>query len=386
VHSPTLLALAAILMLIMTLMLTAAWRFNRQVAGLGAWALSYLFGFIFCGSLVLRNAIPEIAAVLIAQVSVFLMAYLNLAGTRAYVGLPRLPWRYLLVAASCVAVVSGYFTLVQPNPGARFALTSLVGGSIFLLCARLLTRESRRDYPARHLFAAICAAHGLFLLVRPWLLAPGNDGLFDAQNALIVSQFIVVESIVAIVLLAFGVVMLANEQVTVALRHIADRDALTSVFNRRSFLTLLNKCISHAERMRAPLSILLIDLDHFKSINDTWGHKTGDDALRHFVGVAETCIRNEDILGRLGGEEFAVFLPDAGLVEAQAIASRLRAAVEGSPVPAQGHPPIPLTISVGVAGWCAGETAEMALHRADAAMYRAKKNGRNRIELATETG
>jgi diguanylate cyclase (GGDEF)-like protein len=381
VHSPTLLILAAILMGLMASMLLAAWRFNRQIAGFGAWTLSYFSGFLFCISLLLRPALPEIASVLAAQLCVFLMAYLSLTGTRAYIGLPALPKAYPLLGLAALLSVSTWFTLIQPDGGVRFAVSSLVIGSLFLLCARTIAQGKIHDYPARYLCATASGGHGLFLLLRPWLFALGSNGLFDEQQAIALSQFVIIESIVAIVLMAFAIVMLANERVTLELRSIADCDPLTGTFNRRSFLTLLDKGISNAGREHSPLSVMLIDLDHFKKINDTWGHQTGDEALRHFVAVAETCIRHSDVIGRMGGEEFAIFLPHAGLNEAMAAANRLRLAVETQPV-ANGQNPIGLSASIGVADWLPGETAETALARADAAMYRAKRRGRNRVEPA----
>lgn len=380
-HSPTLLILATILMGIMTLMLMAAWRFNRQIAGFGSWATSYFFGTLFCVSLLVRTAVPEIWSVIAAQSLLFLMAYMSLRGTRAYVGRPQFSPGYAALAALLLIAASAYFTAIQPNPGIRFTLSSLMAGAIFLLCAKTIATGKIQEYPARYLFAGACGGHGVFLLFRPWLFSLGNTGIFDAAQAITVSQFVMVESIAAIVLMAFGIVMLANEQVTLELRTIAERDPLTGVFNRRSFLTLLDKCISQADRTNTALSIMLIDLDHFKRVNDTWGHKSGDEALRHFVAVAVHSVRNGDIIGRIGGEEFAILLPNTGLTEAGAVAERLRGDVAAKPLDnEQGD--IPLTVSIGVTHHYNIEAPEVTLHRADNAMYLAKKNGRNRVEVA----
>lgn len=380
-HSPTLLILATILMGIMTMMLMAAWRFNRQIAGFGFWAASYFFGTLFCVSLLVRTAVPEIWSVITAQSMLFLMAYLNLRGTRAYTGLPRRSPAYAALALLLLIGVSVYFTTVNPAPGIRFALSSLMAGVIFLLCARTIAKGKVQEYPARYLYAMACGGHGAFLLIRPWLFSLGNAGLFDTAQAIAVSQFVMIEAIAAIVLMAFGIVMLANEQVTLELRNIAERDPLTGVFNRRSFLTLLDKCISQSARMTSPLSIMLIDLDHFKRINDTWGHKSGDEALRHFVAIASPCIRNGDIIGRVGGEEFAILLPNTSLTEAEAAANRLRHEVAASPVEHE-HGDIALTVSIGVTHHLDGEAPEVTLHRADNAMYMAKKDGRNQVKVA----
>lgn len=384
-HSPTLVAIAAILLLVMTLMLLAAWRFNPRISGLGAWTLSYGFALLVTFSLLLRAVAPELLLVLLVQVSTFMMAFLNLQGTRTYVGVQPVPWRYGVAGLAALVGAAIYFTLQQPDEVARYTVMSLVVGVLFVMCAASISGGNIRDYPARYLYAFASGGHGLFLLLRPWVFSLGRQGLFDSQRAIAVSPVVVVESIVAVVLMAFCIVMLANEQVTLALRNIADRDPLTGVFNRRAFLVLLDKAGLYANRMNFPLSILLIDLDYFKKINDTWGHRAGDEALLHFVSIAQECIRNGDVIGRLGGEEFAIFLPNAHEQAAEAVANRLRCAVESRSL-AFGTAEIALTASVGVACRQSDEAPEQALHRADAAMYRAKRSGRNRVELAQPAG
>ncbi|MBU1816548.1 MAG: GGDEF domain-containing protein, partial [Gammaproteobacteria bacterium] len=223
--------------------------------------------------------------------------------------------------------------------------------------------------------------HGTFLLLRPVffkLALPANaSGQMDVN---LVSQFVVLEAILAVVLLGFGALILANEFITSELRHLAEVDPLTNVFNRRAFLTLLDKAISSAERTQTAVPVLVMDLDHFKKVNDTWGHRAGDDVLRHFVVLANRCLRNEDVLGRLGGEEFAIFLPNAGGGGAIAVAERLRALIEAHPLVTDQRP-IHLTVSVGVTLCAHGDTADAALQRADEAMYLAKERGRNRVEV-----
>ncbi|MEO0003532.1 MAG: hypothetical protein RLZZ22_1224, partial [Pseudomonadota bacterium] len=195
------------------------------------------------------------------------------------------------------------------------------------------------------------------------------------------TQFVLVESIVVLVMRAFGVLMLANAHITAELRHFAERDPLTSIYNRRSFLILLDKSVNLMQRMQSPLSLLMMDLDHFKRINDTWGHGSGDQTLRHFVRLVSDHLRSEDVIGRVGGEEFVIFLPNTGLEAAAGVAERLRALIESQPVAgAQG--PIALTVSIGVTLIARDESQETALQRVDQAMYRAKAKGRNRVELA----
>lgn len=380
-HSPTLVVIAALLMVIMTFMLLLAWRLNRHIPGLKGWTLAFACGLLVCINILWRDKSDEWLPVSITQVSSFLLTWLNLAAARRYLGLPRLP---VLAAVACGAMLLAcalYFTLTDPNQGARFLLQSYVMGTLFLLAGRQMACGGWRHYPARYLFASICIGHGLFLLLRPWLFSLGNRGMFDQKGTLVISHLVVVETIVAVVLLGFSVVMLANEYVTRELKQMADRDPLTGVYNRRAFLVLLDQLTHYAHRMRFPVSVLLLDLDHFKRINDTWGHQRGDQALCHVMTIAQQCLRDGDVIGRLGGEEFAIALPNASQGEAEQIASRLRMAMAAQPLHYAGHT-LPLTASIGVASWLDDESPDSLVNRADTAMYQAKSQGRNRIVLA----
>src|SRR3954470_36244 len=153
-------------------------------------------------------------------------------------------------------------------------------------------------------------------------------------------------------------------------------DGLTGLSNRRAILTQLGGMVSAARRHGHPLSIAICDLDHFKRINDSRGHKAGDAVLVAAAHAMGAHLRAEDQLGRLGGEEFLVLLPDTDAAAAHHVASKLRAEVAGA------GGPVPVTVSIGVATWD-GEAPEDLLHRADEALYAAKEAGRDRVMAAT---
>ena len=383
-NSPTfqiLMLLTVILVVIMTIVLFAVRHANRQIPGLSAWAYSYLLGLLVCFNFLARPHVPEGLSIVITQVLIFSSAWLNLAAARAYTGRPPWPPAYLAWAVTMVLSLSGYLTWQQPEPALRLALGLGAGGTLMLLSAlAMLTPEIRRQ-PERYLFTLACGGHGLLMLATSLLLLLGQAKLADPERLGAVAQFVLIESIVVLVMRAFGVLMLANAHITTELRHFAERDPLTSIYNRRSFMILLDKSVNLMQRMHSPLSLLGLDLDHFKRINDTWGHSSGDQALRHFVQLASDHLRNEDVIGRVGGEEFVIFLPNTGLEAAAGVAERLRALIESQPV-AGPHGPIALTVSIGVTLIAQGEAQEAALQRVDEAMYRAKAKGRNRVELA----
>jgi len=383
VHSPTLLIVAAILAALVTGVLSAVWLFNRRIPGLRLWAQALFCATVFCINLLLRDHVPLPLSVVLAQSSIALTAYLCLLGAREYMGKAPLGHGIAALALALLLATALFFTLVKPNVQVRIVLTGLVPGVIFIAAAHTLARGGFRKVPARYLFAATVGVHGAFLLVRPLLFklaAPAEGAQPEAGIVAALSQFVVLESTLAVVLVAFGALMLTNEFITNELRHLAEVDPLTNVFNRRAFLTLLDKAISNAQRTQTTLPVLVMDLDHFKKVNDSWGHRAGDDVLRHFVMLAQRCLRKEDVMGRLGGEEFAIFLPNAGAGGAIAVAERLRAMVEAHPVVTEQRS-IALTVSVGVTLCAGSESAGTALQRADEAMYLAKERGRNRVEM-----
>ncbi len=382
-HSPTLLIVAAILAALVTGVLSAVWLFNRRIPGLRLWAQALFCATVFCINLLLRDHVPLPLSVVLAQSSIALTAYLCLLGAREYMGKAPLGHGIAALALALLLATALFFTLVKPNVQVRIVLTGLVPGVIFIAAAHTLARGGFRKVPARYLFAATVGVHGAFLLVRPLLFklaAPAEGAQPEAGIVAALSQFVVLESTLAVVLVAFGALMLTNEFITNELRHLAEVDPLTNVFNRRAFLTLLDKAISNAQRTQTTLPVLVMDLDHFKKVNDSWGHRAGDDVLRHFVMLAQRCLRKEDVMGRLGGEEFAIFLPNAGAGGAIAVAERLRAMVEAHPVVTEQRS-IALTVSVGVTLCAGSESAGTALQRADEAMYLAKERGRNRVEM-----
>jgi two-component system, cell cycle response regulator len=168
-----------------------------------------------------------------------------------------------------------------------------------------------------------------------------------------------------------------------ALRFEATHDATVCLWNRRAIIDLLEKELSRATRLKMPLSIFLADLDCFKRINDTHGHLVGDDVLRGAAQRMTNAVRRYDHVGRFGGEEFLVVLPNCSTGVAREVAERVRKRVADEPI-VRVPVPIEVTASVGVAEWH-GQPALDLLREADAAMYRAKQNGRNRVEVAASS-
>jgi diguanylate cyclase (GGDEF)-like protein len=162
-----------------------------------------------------------------------------------------------------------------------------------------------------------------------------------------------------------------------AMEQLATVDGLTGIYNRRHFLALADREWDRASQYGRPLSFLMIDIDYFKEVNDRFGHEIGDRTIVHVANLARECTRTSDVLARIGGEEFAMLLPETDLDHAQVVAERLRCEVAKSPLAEVAHS---ATISIGVA--TADETMDRPsdlMKMADQALYAAKRGGRNRV-------
>lgn len=172
----------------------------------------------------------------------------------------------------------------------------------------------------------------------------------------------------------------ARKKVEKELKKMATTDSLTGLANRGRFMTLAQTEIHRALRYSRPLSILMIDADRFKHINDTHGHDMGDKALKALGATLASVLRSTDIAGRIGGEEFALLLPETALPEAMDVAERLRQTVEKKSIPVSGGPPVSFTVSIGVTEMTdPSQGIDDLLKRADQALYSAKSSGRNRV-------
>jgi len=173
-----------------------------------------------------------------------------------------------------------------------------------------------------------------------------------------------------------------RERAAAELREMATSDFLTGLANRRHFIARMSDELARMQRRDSlDTAVLMLDLDHFKRVNDTYGHATGDAMLKHFAALMQSELRKIDTAGRVGGEEFAIILPGAATREAKVFAERFRSKVEESPLIQEGQP-IRMTVSIGITAMKAADSSpDTALIRADEALYRAKENGRNRVEV-----
>jgi len=269
------------------------------------------------------------------------------------------------------------------DPSAQ-ALRLTIGAGLVVIYATLtaweLWQERRRTLHKRWPALIVPAMHG-FVLMLPILL--GNvlreaDGAFATAWVTIFS----IELVLYAVGTVFVIFMLVSERVVSAHKRAATTDPLTGVYNRRGFAEACGRVIEREAREGRPVSVMIFDIDHFKSINDRFGHPAGDEILKLFAAVVVNNLRLTDLAGRIGGEEFAALLP-CPLEEALVAAERVREVFATAGVVCDDGP-VETTVSIGVAGGPSGTDLEVLLAAADTALYKAKRSGRNRVEAAAE--
>jgi diguanylate cyclase (GGDEF)-like protein len=290
---------------------------------------------------------------------------------------PNLPGLVL----GAIAWIAAVLTLAQAASALRVTIGAGIVAIYAALTASELWTERRRTMHQRWPAFVVPVLHGLVLML-PILL---GDFLRPHDAAFSGSIWMTVFSI-ELVLYAVGTVfvifMLVSERAVTVHKTAASMDPLTGMFNRRGFSEATARVIEREAHAGRPVTVLIFDIDHFKSINDRFGHPAGDEILKLFSTIVLNTLRISDLSGRIGGEEFAALLP-CSLEEGVLAAERVREAFEASGIVAD-DAPVDTTVSIGVAGGPAGTELEVLLAAADTALYQAKRSGRNRVEAAEE--
>ena len=270
-------------------------------------------------------------------------------------------------------------------PSLNTAMRLTVGAAIVAVYAALtaseLWNERRRTMQKRWPTIAVPVMHGCVLML-PILLG----GLLRPHDETFASSIWVTAFSIELILYAIGTVfvifVLVSDRAVTVHKTAASVDPLSGMLNRRGFSEACMRVIEREAVAGRPVTVMIFDIDHFKSINDRFGHPAGDEILKLFATVVISNLRISDLSGRIGGEEFAALLPCA-LEEGVIVAERVREAFEASGIVCE-QGPVDTTVSIGVAGGPAGTELEVLLASADTALYQAKRSGRNRVEAAEE--
>lgn len=351
--------------------------FPPTIGGLVYWSRGLLCMVVASILFGLTDVIPAFFTVIIANAMLVGGIMSFYMGFRHFAGLPP-QHRLMGVILSLLTGYIAWFTYVDNIYPARAVLVTFTDSMLFFACAILVARTTRNSLAGRFTSIAFTAI-GAVSLGRSMLLFFQIDSPPDVLDASMAQKTYLAALAFSIVAITLGAMMLANERLRAALEFIASHDQLTGAIARATFIELLMKELARSKRNGRPLALLMFDLDHFKSINDRFGHAVGDRVIIDFVHRTKGLLRNIDSIGRYGGEEFVALLPETTMDEARIVADRIckgvaEASSEGLPA---------YTVSIGVAVAPHGdEAAETLLYQADKALYLAKANGRNRVEPA----
>ncbi len=330
----------------------------------------------------LLGALPGTAAIVMAN-ALFAFAYAEMGrAVRVFAGGDARTTHLeiaLIVLLIAVPIVFGY---VWPDPRLRLVCGAPVLAALSLGVARsVLAREGSLRAPD-YLTGGLFVISAVPMLLRAAVeLVPSWS---DADTARMFSRNLFFLTGSGLPLIGtIGFLLMCNDRINDELSRLAMLDPLTGVFNRRTFDERAEVVIAEAARDLKPLSLLAVDIDHFKHVNDEFGHEGGDEALRLVVALMRQTLAEGQILSRIGGEEFAVLLPGADEDDARLIAERLRRHLECSPIDVDGRE-LCLRISAGVATLAPGiESLSTLLRAADRALYAAKRAGRNRVTTSS---
>ena len=373
----TLFVVATCITALLGALLLFAWAKNR-IPALAWWGAAYLIGVPSIIAWSLEGLVSPPLPTGVANAVLFIAFGMMWNAARVFHGRPVLV--SALIGGAAIWLVACLFTDFAQRPAARIVLSSAIVASYTLVTAAELWRERRktlrRRWPAAFIPILYAAVFVCLFSIPLTNLLPAGRGTVRLSSGWVALS--VLEAMLYAVGTAFIVLVLATERTLRVHKDAALTDELTGLLNRRGVLQAAQGLISQQARKGEAISALMFDLDHFKSINDKFGHAVGDKALHLFAATADASMRASDIVGRFGGEEFVALLP-GNPADAKVVAERVRSAFQTAGSTVAGCN-LNATVSVGAASGPPGTEFVALLAAADAALYRAKAKGRNRIE------
>lgn len=358
---------------------------RSSIQGLRDWALAPLLLFISTLMLGTQGVAPAWFSIVLANTILLGGLALFLSGSCRFYGLPPAKWPWLGIVV--VAPLLYWWAEINPDYGWRLVTVHTFTLAMQAHTLSIIWRHDRSSLAARFTMAVLgimAALSATRILTSP--LIPRDADLFTStalQNLFVGTYGFLVLA------LTVGFVLLISERLREQLQHLLSHDALTGALSRRALFEQAHREIRRSQRTQKPLSLMVLDLDHFKHINDSLGHLVGDRVLQDFAARAQQALRETDLLGRYGGEEFVVVLPETDADIALKVAERILQGrtTEQNPVPDAAA--VTVTVSIGVMS-CpalppeqpASDILEDMILQADRALYQAKAAGRNRIVVA----
>ena len=362
------------------LFLLFAWT-QERIQALAWWGAAYLIGGASGALWRFGQLIAPTLPSSLATILLFVAVGMIWSGGRLFHGRP-VRWFAMLFGAG-FWLIACFVPAFAVSAASRIMLSSLIVAGYTFLTASELRRERRKSVIRRWPALFVPMLHGAIFLFPVAVATIASDGGGNHGIARSWIAVFAIEIVLYVVGTAFVVLILAKDRTVHLYKTAATTDPLTGLLNRRGFFEAVDIVMRRSRNRMTPVSVLGFDLDHFKSINDRFGHAVGDDVLQLFAKVVRETMRADDVIGRLGGEEFVALVPGT-LADAAGVAERVRSAFAAAGITRNGLR-IATTVSVGVACGAPSIAIDALLGHADVALYRAKSQGRNRVEAADET-
>jgi diguanylate cyclase (GGDEF)-like protein len=376
----TLFVVATCVTALLGVFLLFAWMQDR-VRALAWWGTAYLIGGFSVAVWSIESLVSPPLPAGSANALLFIACGMIWNAARLFHGRPVL-WGALAAGATTWLFACLFKDFLEWG-AARIVLSSVIVSAYTFLTAAELWRERRKHLLRRWPAIFVPMLHGaVFLFPIPLAsVLPADGGVVTLASGWV--AVFALETLLYVVGTAFIVLALSKDRHLRVHKAAASTDPMTGLFNRRGFMEAAELLMARQALRGAPVSVLMFDLDHFKSINDRHGHAVGDEALRVFAATAGANMREDDVVARFGGEEFVAMLPGT-MTDAVIAAERVRLAFEAAGRVIGEHP-LAATVSIGAACGAPTTSIEYLIREADAALYRAKRNGRNRVEGDDDT-
>jgi len=376
-HIPTLALVAVFVTVILGALLLFAWRRDQSTDALAWWGVGYLVGGISFALLSARGEIANVFSIEIANGLLLLGYSFLLAGTRAFSG-RETPVTVFLIAP-LIWLTAMQVPAIASDIDLRVIIVSSLQFGLIALMAYEFWRERAEPLLSRWPTIILLATHAVILIGR--MIVVMVTPIMSHEDLFRSPVFAVMAFGTVLYTIAFAFLLLSMTKERTEMRHriAALIDPLTGLPNRRAFMIDAEATIAGRVSRSAPIAVLLADLDRFKAINDVYGHAIGDRVLTVFAASLHRCLGANDLAGRIGGEEFAILLPQKDEAGALALAERIRVVFADAAAEIGGHA-VAATVSIGVAASrIGGHDLGGLLGRADGALYQAKEAGRNRV-------
>ncbi|HEX2217072.1 MAG TPA: GGDEF domain-containing protein [Xanthobacteraceae bacterium] len=361
------------------LLLFLAWVQNLLNRGLAWWGAAHLMRSLSIALYGMHGSVPDVISIDLAGILLFTSFGLVWTGARVFDG--RAPQPAALLAGAVVWMFAGQLPGFADSADLRHLVSAGIIAAFSWATAYELWRGRNETLVSRWPAIVLLFAHGALFLHR----TPTATLAQSESQPLLASAWVAVltpEALLFTISIAFVLLAMGKERAELGQKTLATTDALTGVSNRRGFMQDAETVTHRQVKLGRPVAVFLVDLDHFKAINDRFGHALGDRVLRLFAQTCSANVRSTDLVGRIGGEEFAVLLADANRDNAFLIAERIRLAFEAAALMVDDYE-LRATASIGVAIiQDPSDNLSSLLRQADQALYRAKTRGRNRVELA----